>query len=303
MNLRLQYIIISIFFIGSVKSQELKCNVRVTYPQIAGTSVQVYKTMQKDLYEFMNSTKWTKNVFDNNERIECAIVINISSKSGNKFVSTLQVQSNRPIYGTSYQSPLMNLKEDDDMFDFEYIENQNIEYSENRHSSNLLSVLAYYAYIIIGMDYDSFSSEGGTEYFQKAQRIVNNAQSSTNKGWKAFEAKKQDNRYFLVENLLNRRYSSIRRGMYRYHRLGLDRMADRLEAGRTEIAESLRYLQRVFRTNKNLYLTKVILDSKSNEIVDVFSGSFAAEKTKVFNIMKEIDQIHLSKYEKMIKTK
>ena len=303
MNLRLQYIIISIFFISSIKSQELNCNVRVTYPQIAGTSVQVYKTMQKDLYEFMNSTKWTKNVFNNNERIQCAIIINVTSKSGNNFVSTIQVQSNRPVYGTSYQSPLLNLKEDDDDFDFEYIENQNIEFSENRHGSNLLSVMAFYAYIIIGMDYDTFSSEGGTEYFQKAQRIVNNAQSSTNKGWKAFEAKKQDNRYFLVENLLNSRYGAIRRGMYRYHRLGLDRMGDRLEAGRTEIAESLRYLQKVYRTNKNLYLTKVVLDAKSNEIVDIFSGSFAAEKNKVYNIMKEIDQIHLSKYEKLIKNK
>jgi len=302
MNLRIQYIItLIIIFSSSIKAQELNCNVRVTYPQIAGTSVQVYKTMQKDLFEFMNNTKWTKNVFDNNERIQCAIVINVSSKSGNKFVSTIQIQSNRPIYGTSYQSPLLNIKEDDDMFDFEYIENKNIEFNENRHGSNLLSVLAFYAYVIIGMDYDSFASEGGTIYFQKAQKIVTNAQSSVNKGWKAFEARKQDNRYFLVENLLNSRYSAIRRGMYRYHRLGLDRMEEKLEAGRTEIAESLRYLQRVYRTNKNLYLTKVILDTKLNEIVDIFSGSFAAEKTKVFNIMKEIDQIHLNKYEQLIK--
>ena len=257
-------------FFSNIKAQELNCNVRVTYPTITGTSVQVYQAMQKDLFEFMNNRKWTNNVFENNERIECAIVINVSSKSGNNFVSTIQVQSNRPIFGTSYQSPLLNLKEDDDIFDFEYIENQAIEFNENRHSSNLLSVMAYYAYIIIGMDYDSFSSEGGTEYFQKAQKIVNNAQSSSNKGWKAFEAKKQDNRYFLVENLLNSRYGSIRRAMYRYHRLGLDTMNEKLEAGRNEISESLRYLQRVYRINKNLYLTKVVLDSKSNEIADIF---------------------------------
>ena len=303
MNLKIQYIIISILIWGSAKSQELTCNVRVTYPQTSGTSVQVYKAMQKDLYEFMNTTKWTKNVFDNNERIQCAIVINVSSKTGNKFVATVQVQSNRPVYGTSYQSPILNIKESDDLFDFEYIENQNIQFSENRHGSNLLSVMAFYAYIIIGMDYDTFSSEGGTEYYQKAQKIVNNAQSSVNKGWKAYEAKKQDNRYFLVENLLNSRYSTIRRGLYRYHRLGFDRMEQKLEAGRTEIAESLKYLQKVYRSNKNLYLIKVILDAKSKEIIDVFSDSFPAEKTKVYNIMKEIDQIHESKYKKLIENK
>jgi hypothetical protein len=163
-------------------------------------------------------------------------------------------------------------------------------------------VLAFYAYIIIGLDYDSFSNEGGTEYYQKAQKIVNNAQGSNDKGWRAFEAKKQDNRYFLVENLLNNRYVGVRRAIYRYHRYGMDVMSEKTEMGRADIAGSLRQIQNVYRQNPNLFIIKLFFDAKYNEIINIFSQSFASEKTKVYDVLKEIDPAHLSQYEKLIKT-
>jgi hypothetical protein len=283
-------------------SQELNCNIQISQPQISGVSTTLYQNMQKQLYEFMNNTKWTNNVFENNERIECSILIKITSVSGSRFTSTIQVISNRPVYNASIETPILNYKEEDNLFEFEYFENQNLEFNENRHSSNLTSVLAFYAYIIIGLDYDSFSSEGGTEYYQKAQKIVNNAQGSNDKGWKAYEARKQDNRYFLIENLMNSRYGGVRRAIYRYHRYGLDVMTDKLENGRTEIAGSLRQILNVYRQNPNLFIIKLFFDAKSNEIINIFSQANPADKTKVYDILKEADPARISQYEKLIKS-
>jgi len=300
MKLKTILLALLISSLSKVSSQELNCRVQVNYSQIKGVSRQIFENMQKDISQFMNSRKWTNYKYDNNERIMCSFLINVSSYSGNRFTATLQVTSNRPVFESSYESPILNYKEKDNLFDFEYIENQNLEFNVNRHSSNLTAVLAYYVYIIIGMDFDTFQMEGGTTFFQKAQQIVNNAQGSQNKGWKAFEASKQDNRYFLIKNLLNSRNGAARRAMYRYHRQGLDVMGDRLEAGRAEIAESLRYFQKVHRLDPNLILLKIIMDAKSKELINIFSGSFAAEKTKVANILKEIDPARIKDYERLV---
>ena len=291
-----------LFSTGILLSQELNCSIQIRQPQIAGVSTTLYQNMQRQLYEFVNNTKWTKNVFENEERIDCSIVINITGVSGSRFTSTLQVISNRPVFNTSIQTPILNYKEEDNLFEFEYYENQNFEFNENRHGSNLTSVLAFYAYIIIGLDYDSFSSEGGTEYFQKAQKIVNNAQGSNDKGWRAFEARKQDNRYFLVENLLNSRYAGVRRSIYRYHRFGLDVMSEKIENGRTEIAGALRQILNVYRQNPNLFIIKLFFDAKYNEIINIFTPSFPSEKTKVYDVLKEADPARINQYEKLIKS-
>ncbi|RLD84178.1 MAG: DUF4835 domain-containing protein [Bacteroidetes bacterium] len=296
--------ILVILFLNSItitKAQELNCQVQVNHSQISGVSRQIFENMQKDISQFMNTHKWGNYVFDYNERIKCSFLINISSYSGNRFIATLQVVSNRPVFESSYESPILNYREQDKLFDFEYIENQNLEFNEKSHGSNLTAVLAYYAYIILGMDFDTFLMEGGTAFFQKAQNIVNNAQGSQNKGWKAYEARKRDNRYFLVKNLLDNRNGAARRAMYRYHRQGLDVMGTRLEAGRAEIAESLRYFQKVHRLDPNLFLLKIIMDAKSKELINIFSASFAAEKTKVANILKEIDPGRIKDYERLTK--
>lgn len=304
-NIRLNHLLLLFFFSALVlnaEAQELRCNVQIQKPQAQSVSDQLFQSMQRSIFEFMNTKKWTNHVFENDERIECSILIKISGFTGSRFSATLQVISNRPVYGTSLQTPMFNYKEDDNLFEFEYIQNQNLEFNESRHTSNLTAVLAFYAYIIIGLDYDSFAMQGGTEYFQKAQRIVNNAQASNDKGWKAYEARKQDNRYFLIENLMNSKYGAVRRASYRYHRLGLDLMHTKLEAGRNEVAESLKFIQRVYRQQPNLFIIKLFFDAKNQELINIFSESFAAEKTKVYNILKEIDPAHLTKYEKLIKS-
>jgi hypothetical protein len=299
MKIRDLLIVLLLLSSHSLNGQELNCNVRINPPQTAGTSVQFYQDMQRALFEFMNTKSWTNNKFEAVERIDCSILINITNVTGTRYISTIQVISNRPVYGTNLQSPMFNYKEDDNLFEFDYLPNQKLEFNENRHISNLTSVLAFYAYIILGFDYDSFALEGGTEYFQKAQKVLNNAQNSNDKGWRAFEARKQDNRYFLIENLLNSKYSPFRRANYRYHRLGMDTMSDHLDIGRNEITESLKFFQKVYRLNPNLFIIKLFFDAKYTEIINIYSGAFAAERVKAFNILKEIDPAHLTQYEKL----
>jgi hypothetical protein len=248
----------------------------------------------------MNNRQWTSHVYDYSERIECNILINLTDYNGmDGFVGTLQIQSRRPVYNTSYNTTLLNYMENEGDFQFQYIEQQPLEFQETTHLSNLTSVLAFYAYIIIGLDYDSYSMEGGTEYFQNAQTIVNNAQSSTDVGWKAYESRKQNNRYFLIENLLDDRYGALRRCSYRYHRLGLDVMSERPEIGRAEIAESFELLQKVHRFKPNSFLMNLFFSAKSDEIVNIFSESFPAEKQKVYNVLKVVDITNAQKYEKI----
>ncbi len=295
--------LIIFLIVANLHSQELNCSVMIQKPQAQGTSDMLFQSLQRSVSEFMNTRKWTNHNYEFNERIDCSILIKVTNVSGSRFTSTIQVIANRPVYGTSLQTPMLNYKENNNLFEFDYVQNQNLEFNENRYTSNLTSVLAFYAYIILGLDYDSFALNGGTEFFKKAKRIVNNAQSSNYKGWKAFESIKQDNRYFLIENLTNSKYGAVRRASYRYHRLGLDLMHKRVEAGRNEIAESLKFMQRVYRQKPNLFIIKLFFDAKFKEIINVFSESFAAEKTKVYNILKETDPAHLKQYEKLINKK
>jgi len=296
------FIIIILLIISSLDSfsQELRCQIQIVHSQIQSTNRQLFENMRKDIYEFMNNMRWTSHVYGENERIECTIMITLSEQlSSDEFRGTLQVQSTRPIYNTSYNSPVLNFKERTGEFQFKYVEQQPIEFNETTYLSNLSSMLAFYAYIVIGMDYDTFSPEGGTQYYQKALTIVNTAQNSRYLGWKAFE--NQRNRYWLVENLTNPAYRPIRSCLYRFHRQGLDKMSEKTEAGRAEVAESLRLLQKAHRAKPNSYLMKIFLDAKGSEIVSLFKESFASEKALVYNILMEIDPANSSKYDKLIK--
>ncbi len=278
-------------------AQELRCNIQVISSQVQGTNRQVFQTLQSELFEFMNNRAWTEHIYSNEERIECNILINIQEQIGNEFSGSMQIQSRRPVYNSSYNSSVFNYKDND--VKFEYIEYEPLEFSLSENKSNLTSMLAYYAYIIIGLDYDTFSEQGGTPYFQNAERIVNNAQNAPEKGWKAFEGRK--NRYWLVENLLNNDYKNIRTFLYRYHRHGLDKMHEEAAEGRAEIAESLELLQDVYREKPDpfMFLFELIVDIKSDEIVNVFSESFPEEINRVQNIMVEIDHSHADRYEKL----
>ncbi|MCX6258592.1 MAG: DUF4835 family protein [Bacteroidia bacterium] len=290
-------ILITAIMLGhSVFSQELDCKLQVMSQQIQGTNKQVFRTLQNELFEFMNNHKWTDNIFSNEERIDCNININITEElSVDEFKGTMQVQARRPVFNSSYNSVLLNYQ--DNNIQFKYVEFEPIQYNEISSNSSLVSLMAYYAYIIIGLDYDSFSSEGGSPWFQKAESIVTRNQNAQEKGWKAFESLK--NRYWLTENLLNDRYSGIRQCYYMYHRLGLDVMSDKVSEGRAQIASGLELLQSVHRDKPGSFLMQLFFDAKADELVNIFTESFTDEQDRVVLILNEIDPSNSAKYNKI----
>ncbi|MEN8115368.1 MAG: DUF4835 family protein [Bacteroidota bacterium] len=283
-------------FIGS--AQELRCNVTVSARSIQGANQNLFRTMQSDLYDFMNNRKWTEHVYSYDEKIKCNIMIRLDQQiSADEFKGSIQVQLTRPIFNSSYTSTVLNIK--DNNFHCKYVEFQPLEFNETSNRDNLTNIMAFYAYVILGFDYDTFSPEGGTEFFQKAEAIVNNSQNAREKGWKAFESER--NRYWLIENILNKSYSDYRSSMYEYHRDGLDLMSDRAEEGRANIASSLRGMQKVFRRKPSTYILQMFFDSKSDELVKIFSKSYPDERNRVMAILNEIDPSNGRKYESIAK--
>jgi len=292
---------IILFFIGISmfgKAQELNCIVTVATPQIQSSDKKIYETLQAAIYEFMNSRKWTNYTYSVEEKIECTILITISDRTNDVFKGTIQVQSRRPVYKSSYKSVMLNLIDKD--LQFSYVEYQALDFSENTYSS-LTSLLAYYAYVIIGMDFDSYQLKGGTPYFEKAQTIVSNAQNAAEPGWKSFESSKQQNRYWLVENLTNNIYAPIRESIYNYHRKGLDQLVDNVAVGKNAITAALEKLKTVHEEKPNSYLMQCFFTSKVDEIVNIYSVATTVEKTKVAAICKLIDPSNSTKYNQITK--
>ncbi len=300
-NILKPVLVITFFLLStSVGSQELNCNVQITAQKIQGSNRQVFETMQREIYEFMNNTVWTNHVFSYAERIDCNILINLTEQiSADEFRGTLQVQLRRPVFNTTYNSTMLNFV--DNNFQFRYVEFQPLEFDPNSFRSNLVSVLAYYAYIIIGFDYDSFSPEGGTEFFQIAEKIVTNAQNAPEPGWKPYDGSRNRNRYWLVKNILDSEYKGVRRFIYEYDINGLDKMESRITEARTNIVESLRLIQEVYRQKPDpfMYYLQIVIDSKSDELVNIFAEAFPEEKSRVLQILNEIDPANKSKYEKI----
>ncbi|MDD3875979.1 MAG: DUF4835 family protein [Bacteroidales bacterium] len=292
--------ILSLLFVHILATsfaQELNCNISVSAPQVAGTDRAVYETLQRDLFEFMNARQWTNYKFTMDERIEVNILITIQERvSADEFKGNLQIQARRPVFKSSYNTTLLNHIDND--IHFRYVEQQPIEFADNTHTSNLTSILAFYAYIVLGLDFDSFALNGGAPFFDKAQTVVITAQNAPEKGWKAFES--QRNRYWLVENLLNTQYAPVRECLYKYHRLGLDLMHENIETGRAAIIESLELLQRVHRQRPGSYLMQVFFSAKSDEFVNIFSEAPAMDKPRVVNILREIDPTNTSKYQRIL---
>lgn len=290
-------LILSILLIYNiVQAQEVRCNISVNSTQLTNVNKEIFYTMQTDLYEFINNKKWTKHTYNQRERIECSFNIQITKMiSSDEYDATLTVQSKRPVYNSSYTSTILNIK--DEYFRFKYKEFQTIEFQDNDNKDNLTNVLAYYIYVILGFDYDTFSPQGGTEYFEKAREIVTNSQSATGRGWKAFES--DYNRYWIVENMLNKSYAPYRQCLYRYHRLGLDAMSESVESGRSEAADALRDLQKVFRSKAKLYITQMFFDAKRSELTNIFSQSYSDEMNRVVNILTEIDPSNADQYQRM----
>lgn len=294
-----KYIIIFFLFIlgGSVFSQELNCQVNVESPLIQGTTEkQAFEQLKKAIFEFMNNTRWTKDNFTTQERIDCSILINVTQKLDvGQYKATLQVQSRRPIYKSSYFSPAVNYIDENFVFNFQQF--QQLDFNLNTFSNNLTSVLAFYAYVVIANDYDTYSNLGGTEYFQKAQLIVSNAQSASETGWKSFESNK--NRYWIIENALQPVYQPIRECMYKYHRLGLDIMFDKADEGRKEILKSTDLLLGVYKNRPASFIMELFFNAKADELVNIFSKGFPDEKAKIVETLTTVDPANSTKYFKI----
>jgi hypothetical protein len=291
------YIFLFLLLGQNISSQELNCQVSVVSVQVQGTTEkQIFEQLQKSIFEFMNNTRWTKDNFTVNERIDCSVLINVTQKlSADDYMATIQIQSRRPVYKSSYFSPTVNYI--DESFVFKYQQFQQLEFNLNTFQNNITSVLAYYAYIIIANDYDTYSNLGGTEYFQKAQLIVTNAQSAAESGWKSFESQK--NRYWIVENALQPVFQPIRECMYKYHRLGLDIMFDKADDGRKEILKSIDLLSGVYKNRPASFAMELFFDAKVTEVVNIFSKGNPDEKTKAVEILTTVDPANSNKYFKI----
>ena len=286
------------FFLLSLQSfaQELNCQVSINSSQVNGDKTR-FQTLQTAVYEFMNTRQWTNRRFKPEERIECTISITFDkSTSGEVYKGNIQIQSRRPVFNSSYKSPMLNLKDND--LSFNWVEHDPLNFDINSFSNNLTSILAYYAYIIIGMDFDSYSLLGGNEYFNNAQTIINNAQSANYPGWKSIESDK--NRYWFVENMLNSRYEDFRQFNYKYHRSALDIMYDNLSKGRVEALAALKLLQNVHRTKPNLRIVETLFDAKSEEFVGMFTGAQPNESEQAKVIFMSMDITNADKYQKMV---
>lgn len=287
-----------LLFIGRSTAQELNCQVQVQSPQIQGTNEKrIFENLQKAIFEFMNNTKWTNDVFSIEERINCNLVLTINEKIGSdNYKGQLSVISQRPVYKSGYQQcNLINYSDPD--IQFTYIEFQPLDFSMNNHITNLTSILAFYSYVIIALDYDSYSLNGGTPYWQKAQTIVSNAQNASERGWKSAESSK--NRYWMVDNMLHPIFAPMRECMYEYHRLGFDVMYSDVSGGRAQIMESLLSLEKIHEQRSLSWPLQLFFTAKRDEIVKLFSGGLTEEKSKIVPVLQRIDPGNGIHYQKI----
>ena len=286
--------ILLVFLSLTAAAQDLNARVQVVAPKIQTTNKRIFKALETAVKDFLNGRKWSADNILPQERIDCNFIFNVTAWDGSaNFSGELQVQSTRPVFNSSYTSTLLNISDKD--VDFTYTEGQSIDYTDQSYQSNLSSIMAFYAYIVVGMDYDTFSRFGGTPYFASAQNVVTNAQSGGNKGWKAFDG--TINRYWLSENLNNNIYKPLRSFMYDYHRNGLDIMADNAGKGRKVIASLLPTLSQVDRQRLGAMFPLVFFTAKSDELVSIFAKADAQEKLQAMNILSQADPSNGIKYQ------
>lgn len=280
-------------------SQELNSIVTINVgPQVKTTDRNVFRDMKTAFQQFLNSRKWTNDAFQGHEKINCSFLININSMpSIGIFSASVQIQSARPIYNSSYTSLMLNFADRD--WEFEYIESQPLDYNDNNFMNNLTSMLAFYAYMVIGIDYDSFSELGGTPYFQKALTVVNNAQASNRPGWQALGSTR--NRYWLVENFINPQMNDVRKSLYNYHRLGLDTFEKTPDQSREIILKGLKDVKRARDLNPNAILIISFFDAKSKELANIFSDGILSVRREAYDLILSMDPTNRSSYDKIIK--
>lgn len=303
---KIKLLLLSFLMVGSVMAQELNARVTVVATRVNNTvNKNAFLTLQTALNNFLNNRKWTNEAFTAAEKIECNFLLNLeSTDDANVYRGSLTIQAARPIFNTSYVSPLINFKDDDIVF--KYIEFQQLDFNENRVTgndalvSNLTAVFGYYAYVILGFDFASFSPHGGDAYFQKAQNVVNNAPDGRNiSGWKAFDSRR--NRYWLAENMLNSRYSIMHDVFYNYYRLGMDKLYEDDTKARSEMLNVLNLLDNFNKDNPNTMVNQFFFQGKFTELINVFSKATPADKARAKELLVKLDLTNANKYEDQLK--
>lgn len=298
MNKILTLVFLTLFVKGY--SQELNCQVSLITnikTEVTSAEKELFDQLKQVITDLMNNTKWTEEKFKVEERINCQLQLQINTINNGEFTGSIQVQSSRPVYNGSYNTTLFNFQ--DDNLDFTYTRSSQVIYAKNQFRDNLSSILAFYAYYIIALDFDSFSKQGGTKYFQEAQQIVTNAQSSAAKGWKSNEQGKK-NRYWLVENALQQLFEPLRECYYEYHRMGLDHLYDKPEDAKKAIYTSLDKLSKVSAARPNTINIINFAYCKMNELKNLYSTAKPEEKTQIVAVLKKIDPTNSTKYEEIL---
>lgn len=276
-------------------SQELNCTVSVIAQQTGNDNNVIFKNLERQLNEFINNTKWTEKDFEQQERIDCSMVINVKQYSNDSFSTSLQVSSSRPIFNSTYSSPVYNYNDKD--FNFKYIEFQNLVYNPIQFESNLISVLAFHVYMILGMDADTFALNGGNEYFKQAQTIANYSQQLNGQGWKLEDG--LQSRFALIDNLMSPTFKEIRSSMYNYHIGGLDLMQENARKAKAKITSVFTDLNKIHKRRPNSFLMRVFFDAKSDEILDILSGGPSVNITEAVDILNRIAPMHSQKWRKI----
>ncbi|MFT6872079.1 MAG: hypothetical protein ACJAVN_001084 [Roseivirga sp.] len=300
LSLRFSSLLIAILLSLQVKpvAQELDFTVSINADVVQTTERAIFDEMRSAFQRFFNDTQWGDDRFRTDEKIKANLVLTIQDQpSIGRFTANAQIQLIRPVYGSSYETVLLNFADRD--WEFQFTQSQPLQFNENNFSSNLTSLLAFYAYVTIGIDYDSFSPLGGTQFYDKALLIVNNAQNSGSTGWGQFQNRR--NRYWLIENLkINSQYEPVRRALYKYHLQALDKFQQTPDESRSIILESLKEIQSVNRILPNSILIIAFLDAKNDEIINLFSKGKMDVRRNVYNELLKLDPTRRSKYQKIV---
>ena len=284
-----------------MQAQELQCDVRVNSNKVAGSDKTIYQNLQTSLYEFINNTKFTEINFRQAEKIECSMLIDVSSREGNYFTAEISIALRRPVFKSNYSTPMFNYI--DRKFLFEYMDGQPLDFNPNSYVSNLTSTIGFYVYLMLGLDFDSFSPNGGDPFFAIAETIAQSVPQevgSDNGGWSSTG---RQNRYAIISDINNSSYQPLRQFLYDYHRSGLDVMAEHPDQGREAILNALVNLQNVYERNSMCYFLQLITECKRDEIIQIFSQGEMKIRTEASNIMKTIDPSQSSRYDEMLQNK
>lgn len=290
---KLLFLFVFLFVTLSIKSQELNCLVNINFNQVQGSNTQVFKTLQQALTEFINQTKWTNREVKPEERINCAMNIIITARNDNSFDATLQVQSTRPVYGATYETPLLNIRDND--FNFKYNEFEPLIYNRNSFDSNLISTIVFYVNVILGVEADSFKLKGGEPYLKEAQNTMLQAQQSGLASWQNVVGKQ--NRFLLIDNLLSPKLSGYRAAMYNYHRKGLDNFSSNKSNGKQVVEDAVISMEGLFNKTIGNYLIRLFFDAKSDEIVNIYSdGPNTRNQNRLTQVLRKISPNNNSKW-------